>query len=276
MKCFYHKSDLDGHCSGAIVKYFFPECEMTGVDYKSVLDLDEIGRDETVYVLDFSFDRETMDKLNQKAELIWMDHHKSSIDDCAGLFIEGLRRIGSAGCELTWEYLCVSGQVFRTMPQAVHYIGRHDVLDHSDPNVLLFQYGMRSLEYTHPGSEIWKEVLERFNPKRVDDLIKIGRITLSYQENQNKLIAGAMAYEAIFHGYRAIVMNLPFANSQVFKSVYDPDKHDIMVLFGIKNGEVKYTLFCDKPDIDVSEIAKQYGGGGHRGAAGFYSEGIIL
>jgi len=77
MKCFYHKSDLDGHCSGAIIKYFFPECEMIGVDYKSVLDFNEIGINETVYVLDFSFDRETMDKLNQKAELIWMDHHKS-------------------------------------------------------------------------------------------------------------------------------------------------------------------------------------------------------
>lgn len=25
--CFYHKADLDGVCSAAIVKHFVPECE---------------------------------------------------------------------------------------------------------------------------------------------------------------------------------------------------------------------------------------------------------
>ena len=31
--CFYHKSDLDGVCSAAIVKRFVPDCELYGVDY---------------------------------------------------------------------------------------------------------------------------------------------------------------------------------------------------------------------------------------------------
>ena len=31
--CFYHKADLDGVCSAAIVKHFVPECELYGIDY---------------------------------------------------------------------------------------------------------------------------------------------------------------------------------------------------------------------------------------------------
>jgi len=33
MKCFYHSVDLDGHCSGAIVKRAYPDCEMIGINY---------------------------------------------------------------------------------------------------------------------------------------------------------------------------------------------------------------------------------------------------
>ncbi len=49
-----------------------------------------------------------------------------------------------------------------------------------------------------------------------------------------------------------------------------------MVLFGVKPKESKHTLFCDKPEIDVSEIALKFGGGGHKGIAGFYSEFQIV
>lgn len=275
MQCFYHKSDLDGHCSGAIVKLFYPKCEMIGVDYNSGLDLDSIKTGEEVFVVDFCFDKETMDRLNKKASLVWIDHHKTSIEDCDGLGIAGLRTVGRAACELVWEWFYYSIHN-RALPEAIRYLGRHDVWDHSDPNTMPFQYGIRAYTNTLPGSDIWPGILHSFRPGKIDDILELGKTILAYQENQDSMIAKAMSYEAMFHGYRAIVLNRPFANSQAFKAVYDPDKHDIMILFGIKNGEVKYTLFCDKPDIDVSAIAKQYDGGGHKGAAGFYSKGIIL
>lgn len=30
---FYHSADLDGFCSGAIIKYSFPECELIPINY---------------------------------------------------------------------------------------------------------------------------------------------------------------------------------------------------------------------------------------------------
>lgn len=270
MKCFYHKSDLDGHCSGAIIKDKFPECEMIGVDYSDSIADYYVAQGETIFVVDFSFSAREMESLEGHAELVWIDHHKSAIEKMSHLSeIKGLREIGKAGCELTWDYIHGS-----TSPMAVHLLGRYDVWDHKDENVLPFQYGMRDQENTMPDSEIWPLTFQSLG--RVEEIIEHGKIVLAYQDKQNAMYAKGMAYEAEFHGYRAIVMNKPFANSKAFDAVYDPEKHDIMILFGMKPRQLKYSIFCNKPEIDVSEIAVQYGGGGHRGAAGFYSDTPIV
>ncbi len=271
MRCFYHKSDLDGHCSGAIVKKMYPDCEMIGVDYSDFVNFETIEEGEKVFVLDFCFSVEDMTRLNKMASLVWVDHHKSSIEMMAGHeSILGLRKVGKAGCELTWEYLYDT-----EMPIAVHLLGRHDVWDHEDGRVLPFQYGMRGLKTLPLDNSLWKAALSLDNIF-INKIIDQGRAILTYQRKLDATYAKGMAYEAEFEGYRAIVMNKPYTNSKAFDAVYDPEKHDIMVLFGVKPKEFKYTLFSDKPDVDVSEIAKKYGGGGHMGAAGFYSETQVV
>lgn len=275
MKCFYHKSDLDGHCSGAIIKQNYPNCEMIGVDYKDRIKQFLIRPDETIFVVDFSFPMDDMFTLNNISTLHWIDHHKTSIDEVTKFkFIatggQSLE-IGKAGCELTWEYIYPS----KPMPISVMLLGRYDVWDHKDLRVLPFQFGMRTLTDTHPDQIfLWSKI---FNSNDyVLELINIGNIILNYQKIQDDMYAKGMSYETEFEGYRAIVLNKPFSNSKVFDSVYDPNKHDIMIIFGVKPKQIKYTLYSNKPSIDVSKIAKKYGGGGHKGAAGFYSDRLLF
>jgi oligoribonuclease NrnB/cAMP/cGMP phosphodiesterase (DHH superfamily) len=141
MKCFYHSSDLDGICSAAIVKYRYPECELIAIDYDynhHIFDSVSVG--ETVFMVDFSALSEHMRYLKYHTDFIWIDHHKTAIEKCSKLEpIAGIREIGKAACELTWEYLFPN----KTMPEAVRLLGRYDVWDHSDPNTLPWQYGMR-------------------------------------------------------------------------------------------------------------------------------------
>lgn len=271
MKCFYHRSDFDGHCSGAIVKYFNPECEMIGINYDEPLDADSIGEGETIYVVDFSFSSLDMSFLHHRADLIWIDHHKSAIEKVEyEKYIKGIRRIGKAACELTWEWFRVGDK----LPLAVYLLGRYDVWDHEDERVLPFQYGLRIKSNTLPDSIRWRNLLKDDN--RVPHIIEQGELILKYEMKQNAIYAKSMSYERIFHKYRALVINKPFSNSKIFDSVYDPEKHDIMVIFGLKEGKFKYSLFCNKPEIDVSKIAVHYGGGGHAGAAGFYSDVEVI
>lgn len=71
--------------------------------------------------------------------------------------------------------------------------------------------------------------------------------------------------------YNAICANRGFTNSQLFDSVYDSTRHDLMLVFCFKKGRYHFNLYSDKSEIDCGKIAKTFGGGGHKGAAGFHS-----
>lgn len=50
---------------------------------------------------------------------------------------------------------------------------------------------------------------------------------------------------------------------------YHKDGYDGCACFHYANGMWNFSLYNDNGEVDCSQIAKQYGGGGHKGAAGF-------
>lgn len=274
MKCFYHSADLDGHCSGAIVKLKYPECEMIGINYGDIIDINNINQDEEVFMVDFCLQPfDGMIELNKKAKLHWIDHHaKGSIDEAyqKGFLASGgqLLEVGKAGCELTWQYLYPEKDV----PLCVFLLGRYDVWDHSaDTNILPFQYGMRNNYDTRPNNIIlWEELFQ--SSFEVHEIIKIGKIIHDYEMNQNIKFCKAYTFETTFNNMKAICANKGFTNSQLFDSVYNPAVHHLMITFCRKKLPSKVwtvSLYSTRDDVDCGEIAKRYGGGGHKGAAGF-------
>jgi nanoRNase/pAp phosphatase (c-di-AMP/oligoRNAs hydrolase) len=75
-----------------------------------------------------------------------------------------------------------------------------------------------------------------------------------------------LGFETEFEGAKCFAVNLGHCNSDYFKSL-PRGVYDIFVPF-VFDGE-RYTVSLYSKTIDVSEIAKKHGGGGHRGAAGF-------
>lgn len=274
MKCFYHSADLDGHCSGAIVKLKFPECEMIGINYGDTIDINNINQDEEVFMVDFCLQPfDGMLELNKKAKLHWIDHHaKGSIDEAfqRGFLASGgqLLEVGKAGCELTWQYLFPE----KDIPECIFLLGRYDVWDHkADINILPFQYGMRNNSDTRPTNIIlWQKLFQ--SSFEVHEIIKTGKTILDYEMNQNIKFCKAYAFETEFNGLKAICANRGFTNSKLFDSVYNPLKHHLMITFCRKKLPSKtwtVSLYSTRNDVDCGEIAKSYGGGGHKGAAGF-------
>lgn len=125
--CIYHSADLDGHCSGAIAKYFEPSMELIGYDYGQPFPWEKFDKDCDVIMVDVSLSPEDMKRLSDTVRCFaWVDHHKSAIDDMkrAGLAFPGNQRVGDAGCELMWEYMAAPGM---TMPRVVQLLGSYDV-----------------------------------------------------------------------------------------------------------------------------------------------------
>jgi len=277
MKCFYHSADLDGHCSGAIIKHAYPDCEMFGINYGDKFPWNRIVKDEKVFMVDFTLQPfEDMEKLNNICKLHWIDHHKTALDEAhkRGFLASGgqLLAIDKAGCELTWEYV---HSKYALTPDVIYLLGRYDVWDHSSPYVLPFQYGMRNIKNTLPDNQaLWHDLFDN-NPTLYNKIMKNGKLLIEYEETQNEKFCNRYAFETELNGLKAICANKGLANSKLFNSVYDPEKHDLMITFvRLRLPANKWTvsLYSTKENIDCGKIAKSFGGGGHKGAAGFQCE----
>ena len=94
-----------------------------------------------------------------------------------------------------------------------------------------------------------------------------GNIILAYQTSENNRYANMHAFEEEFHDLKAICIN-GIGSSALFDSVIKPE-HELMILFSYMKDHWTFTIYTNKDYVDCSVIAKLYGGGGHKNAAGF-------
>jgi len=278
-KCIYHSKDLDGRCSGAIVKRSIPDCEMIGMDYGDVLPWDIFKKDDELIMIDFSLPFKDMMRLNgMVGRFVWIDHHKSAIKEYEkykekirgnGIFTPFLSE-ELAACELTWAYLCNDeiGVIDPThIPCGIRFLGRYDIWDHSNPDAVLFQLGMLSYD-TSVESDIWEEALgddEDF----ISNTIFIGKRVQEFVQSRNEWNM-KFSFPFEFEGIRFICINNVTTGSPQFDSVWDPDKYDaVMVFYMTPEKRWSFHIYTSKKEIDLSVIATKYGGGGHTNACGF-------
>lgn len=272
IKCFYHRIDLDGHCSGAIIKKKFSNVKLIGIDYNDIFPWEEIDKDCTIYMVDFSLSSpEDMISLYNSCNFIWIDHHESALKQSKEYgydkYIDGIRSLDKAGCELTWEY-CFSKKI----PLHVWLAGRYDVWQHhEDERILPYQAGSK-LYKTFPNNDsFWKPLWDN-DTSFLNNIIAEGQTVLKYESIMNHRICKSQSYTIKFHGIRFLAINRSFINSKFFDTIYDPSLHDAVMSYSYlhKNNVWRVSIYTSKTDeIDLSILAKQYGGGGHKGAAGF-------
>lgn len=309
--CIYHKADLDGICSAAIVYDYF-KCvdEQThlllednvflyGMDYGdefpwSFVDENEMTEEDKencipydkVVMVDFSLSEKDMERLNSLVDFIWIDHHASIIN--RNKDIQGIRDLNFAACELTYMYFCtgltyINEKIIsdKDIPLAVRLLGRYDVWDHDDKRVIPFQYGMRLYDIGPCNSE-WRDLFVDDNVSNgiVKQIIENGELIRQYQSNLNKKYVDKYGFHAKleFEGkvLKVLCVNKGFANSSIVKDslLYD-DTIDLIMFFVKDKYFYRVSLYTEK-EIDVSYIAKSFDGGGHMKASGFMCNELVF
>lgn len=268
--CVHHNRDFDGYSSGAIVKRKFPDVQLIGWDYGNPVP--EIPKGSKLIIIDICFPMEDMMKLADENDVTWIDHHLSQkiefdnlIDDRKNK-INYVYQLGIAACEIGWKYFFPDEE----MPMAIKLLGEYDTWRNENKlywegYILPFQYGIRTIcnsAETFPVILLESEGLDKTN-----ELLNIGKIILDYQRKQNEYACRA-AFEVDYEGLRAICLNVGGASSTIFDSVYDENKHDIMIPFTFTGKHWRVSIYTTK-DIDCSVLCKKRGGGGHKQAAGF-------
>lgn len=280
MICIYHSRDLDGYTSGFIVKRKYPDAVLIGYDYGQPIPWDKLPKGEPVIMIDVSLSMTDMLKLAMHSgDLTWIDHHISAINEFnsrswPGREMKAVLDNGIAACEIAWGYFFPN----ESMPEAIKLLGEYDTWRNTDKKrwenqILPFQFGMRihcSSPETFPINVLDHDI----SYEKVWDIIEQGNTVLKYQAQVNESQCKKASFEFNFEGLRAICLNGGGFNSDVFKSVYDPEKHDVMMPFQFNGQFWSISLYTTHDHIDCSAITKLKGGGGHKKAAGFQVQDI--
>jgi len=265
-----HHNDLDGECSAAIILHAFPEqkIELMPMDYKDDFPFQRIGKNEEVWIVDFSLQgKGQWERLLAITEqVVWIDHHKTALaSEGPQQAQDGLRKDGEAACLLTWKFV----HPHQDIPYPVRLVSDYDIWAKLLPETDDFHFGMEGMD-TAPDAPIWKSLFEDYRTL-VEEIVEKGKLIHKRNAKENQSYLESYGFETIFEGFNCIACNKGMAGSGLFDSAKDKD-YDIMIPFVFDGRQYTVSLFSTKDHIDVSTIAKKYGGGGHKGAAGFQCE----
>lgn len=239
---------------------------------------------KVVVIVDFSYKRPVIEAMSQTAQsILILDHHKSAAEDLAGLpeppapmvdhLGDGLPVAGwlptqgiyakfdmtKSGAMLAWEHFNGGPP-----PGLIHHIQDRDLWRFKLPGTREIQATLFSYPYDF---DVW-DALMKDGVQNLGAMITDGQaIERKHFKDINELIASC-AYRMVIAEHDVPVLNCPYffgsdacaimAKGQPFAAYYwdTPDGRT----FGLRSAE---------DGMDVSEIAKKFGGGGHKHAAGF-------
>jgi oligoribonuclease NrnB/cAMP/cGMP phosphodiesterase (DHH superfamily) len=259
----------DGFCSAWIARKVLPDATFMAVNYGDPPPALEKGAD--VYVLDFSYKRPVMEKWlleERPACFTLIDHHGTAEKDLAGL--DGWCRQNGIAAKVTFE-MSMSGAMltwlwfFRdaTPPWIVEYVQDRDLWRWELPDSREINAALRSYPMTFGQ---WDNFAAA--PSAILDSLQNEGEAILRDQAQTVEAAAKNAVEIEMDGHKILCVNATTLISETAGKLAEDRPFGATFLIR-GDGKKVWSLRSREGGIDVSEVAKKRGGGGHRNAAGF-------
>lgn len=258
----YHKNCADGFAAAWAARLAHPDWEF----YPAVhSDPPPIVRDRQVYLVDFCFKRPVMEQLLDEAEFVCvLDHHKSAMEDCQSLMfrehkpLRGIFDMERSGAGITWDWFHPG----KPRPPLLDRVEDRDLWRFAFPNTKAVQASLFSFPYDF---DIWTDLMLH---RKLEDLEAEGiALMRKHMKDIEELIATAAVRKVVL-GTEVPVLNCPYFHSSEAGNVMAQGEAFAVCYYDAKEGR-RFSLRSAADGVDVSAIAKRYGGGGHFHAAGF-------
>jgi uncharacterized protein len=219
---------------------------------------------EDVLIVDFSYPRETLIDMHAKAKsLRVIDHHKTAQADLDGLdfCLFDMERSGSG---LAWDELHGSDR-----PSLVDYVEDRDLwrwtLSHSKSvNAWIGSWNFDFNDWSAIAYELERE----------PDATRAAGDAILRKEHRYCQEMAKQARVVKLGEHVVPVVNAPYINTSELVGLLAESAVFAVGWFQRGDGKYQYSL-RSRGDFDVSELAKQFGGGGHRNAAGFTVDRLV-
>lgn len=215
------------------------------------------GEDQDIYIVDFSFPRDVLETMGRTAASVTvLEHHKTAAAALAGPWgpanMDIIFDMDRSGARMAWEYFHDE-----PAPELIAYIEDRDLWRWKLPGSREFSAAIRSYPFDFM---LW----DGFS---IEKLIGEGVAIQRYVEQQVADLA-RVAQTTTIAGYLVPTVNAPsFLASEVCNRL--ATGHPFAASWCASETEIFWSLRSAPDGIDVSAVAKQFGGGGHHHAAGY-------
>jgi len=263
----YHGNCQDGFTAAWAIWKVHPDWEFYPAKHGDPPP-DVTGR--VVYMVDFSYKQPVIEEMLTKAEkIVILDHHKTAMNDLNSLAIiyppdelEVWFDMEKSGARLAWEYFHPE----KDIPQLVLYVEDRDLWRFKRGDTKAITAYLFAQDYDFSGWTVFADYIEETLSQH-DECVTAGQAILDAKAKDTlELLANKFRY--VIGGHEVWTVNLPYTFSSDAGNILAKGEPFGSTYYYDGEGYV-FSLRSDENGLDVSEIAKQYGGGGHKHAAGF-------
>lgn len=215
-------------------------------------------KDKCVVVLDFSYDNATTKRMIADAKsFLVIDHHKSAMVELHDVSCTHFD-MNHSGAMLSWKFFHPG----KDAPRMIKHIEDRDLWKWEIPYSKEFAAAFDMVPFD------FEEFDKYLDDSAVDDAQERGAYILAYSKTVISKIA-KNAHARKLNGKDVLVVNSPHWMSEIGNALSTRCDFAVIWYYDHSTRQVKVSLRAHHDDADVSEVAKKYGGGGHRKAAGF-------
>jgi len=230
-----------------------------------------------VVVVDFSFSAAvTADLKSRAASFVVLDHHASAEKELKDLPEENkVFSMQQSGCTLSWDYF-QQGQGHEEVPLFLRYLEDKDIWRWAFRDSEAFSAGFGTVKFE---MNAFKDLLDK-GEAGVDEIIERGRAILEYKNgvrdsHVKRALPCRLKAAPQFNG---LIVNGSTIASEIGNAMCQQPGIQFGAIWNYDHAKksIYVSLRSDSDEVDVSIIAKSFGGGGHKRAAGFNYSGASI
>lgn len=284
----YHGNCWDGFCAAWLFRKVWPDGDFIPVQHGQEPPEIANDKDRPLFIVDFSYPRETMFRLAamHHCGVTILDHHKTAQAALEGLDIE-LRSNNCGSCNVVFDMHKSGGRLaWEFLWDEISHLSRGESWDWARGGRLSREKACWLVEYTED-RDLWKwqlpnsraittclrshpldfDLWEKFDTTDPATFIPEGEAIL---RSEAAVIDTHVrhAREIEMEGHKILAVNATVLFSDIAGKLAEGRPFGA-AYFDRGDGKRQWSLRSTDDGVDVSEIAKANGGGGHRNAAGF-------
>jgi uncharacterized protein len=213
---------------------------------------------KNVAIVDFSYPREVLEEMREKANsLVLLDHHVTAEEALKGLPY-AIFDMSKSGAMLSWEFFHKD----KEPPRMIKYIQDRDLWSWELPYSKEFSAAFSMVPFEFAEFDKYED------DSMVDDAIKRGGYILAYTRQIVEKEMGHADRRKLL-GYDVLVVNCSHLISEVGAELAKNCDIAVIWYYSHKDASYKISLRSFHDHVDCSQVAKHFGGGGHKKASGF-------